>query len=1257
MKKIINMLPNQVSKLIIILLSPFLFTSHVFASIYDWTGKTSTDVTVSTNWKNESTNNYGVPASGDDVHVGVSSSYNLTVMPVVTANTTWNSLTYGYYGPSSNYTYGIIYNLSLTVNSGITLTIVTNITQNHDPAAPASKYNFLATTIEGAGTLLCQGNFIVGDATTKPENTVADVTKVSLQINQLTISGNVILNSNGNGINTPAGNDGICYPVFSVEKGTTTLLKQITFVLNDSPLINGYDTYNPPEYRYPGYGAFTADNTPGSPSTVELKYKQAIVPADHFYVYFTFGGNNGTILYDDPNNENQTIYTANEPSATTTTTYINTNAVSYYNLTFSGPSTKVLDQNSTLGTTTEGLTTGGTWTTQGSTLNMINNNPTVTIGGNWVNSTTVNEGTASVTVAGSIINNAGNIINGNSATANTTAGGLTNSGTITCNAENMTFTGAATNNSIITGGTGTLTFDGTYTNTSGSSIVTATGLTYFIGNYTNTAGTITTGTGNVYFDGNYTNNAGSTYTESATGMTYFNGANQTLYDNSTIGTIFNNVTFNCSGTATMTSGSGNFGIFPTGVLTMVSPATLIGGNTLPGGAGYLTLFSNAASSATIAQIPAGATIGGNINVQRFITGTNANYRGYRLFSSPVNNVAPTSAANNYINLYYLNKSTTVDGTTYNGAFTAGPGGSSSGFTITNANPTIYIYDETLPSNNYTFISGKNVGVAAISTTSAGTSVITASNSTSSGTIPAAANIPAANGYLLYFVGDNTRASGSPSITPTNAYITHTGFINQQNVTVNLWYTPTGGASHLSYTSSLPATSFPGYNMVGNPYPSTIDLKTLYSDNSSNNIGQVFYELDDLSPNNNYVGYNGATGATSGTPATSVSEYVASGQGFLVTATSATASTLTFKETEKPTTITNPSTLLLAHLPTNDSFSLQNSSQNILTGLHLRLQKDSVTFDECGLYFGDNWSDKFDAADGVDLDGVSPTVYMSSYTSDNIRTCINSLSDYTKGKRIKLFVKGNTDGIYNLTLADMFNIDTSAYNIYLLDNFKRDSLDIGRYKSYAFNITNSDTNSYGSNRLELAIERKPLPQYQLISFTAQKVKEGVLLTWKTENEGDYTGFGIQKQDVGGAKYNQLYTLQSSGDGTYTYIDHNPATGSNIYRLQQINIDSLVSYTNAINVLYNSAANNNLINIYPNPAKQLININLNSAAPQTLNSYTAAIYSSMGAMVMQTTISNGSTITQDVSGLKPGIYTVEVKTGDGNLMGNSKFIKTN
>jgi hypothetical protein len=80
-----------------------LINSHsASAAIYDWLGATSSDVTVASNWSNETTHAGGVPGSVDDVYVGVNLTYqyyvltilntgniNLTTMPVVTANTAW----------------------------------------------------------------------------------------------------------------------------------------------------------------------------------------------------------------------------------------------------------------------------------------------------------------------------------------------------------------------------------------------------------------------------------------------------------------------------------------------------------------------------------------------------------------------------------------------------------------------------------------------------------------------------------------------------------------------------------------------------------------------------------------------------------------------------------------------------------------------------------------------------------------------------------------------------------------------------------------------------------------------------------------------------------------------------------------------------------------------------------------------------------------------------------------------------------------
>ncbi len=389
-------------------------TGNVRAASYDWLGGTSTDITNSTNWWNSTTLANGVPGSADDVNIAVNSTYQywiltgilqgtnnitITYSPVVTATTTWKSLTFGYRGPTSAYTYGVKALISLTVNSTFTLTVTGNVTQNHNPSATGSTTNYLITTIAGAGTLLCQGNFLVGDVATQPANNVGDVSQVSIQITQLTITGNLTLNSNGNNGN------GLCYPWFSVEKGTTTLLQQITFAKNNAPVAGAFDADNPPATTYPGYGKFTADNTAASASTLELKYKQPIALADKFYVYFTYGGNNGTVLYDDPTAENQTIYTANEPSVTTSTTYINIATPAYYNLTLSGASTKLVDGNSVIGVGTQGLTVGGTWNTGGTgAVNLNTNNPTVAVTSNWSNSANVTQGSGNITIGNTFQN-------------------------------------------------------------------------------------------------------------------------------------------------------------------------------------------------------------------------------------------------------------------------------------------------------------------------------------------------------------------------------------------------------------------------------------------------------------------------------------------------------------------------------------------------------------------------------------------------------------------------------------------------------------------------------------------------------------------------------------------------------------------------------------------------------------------------------------------------------------------------------------
>lgn len=717
-----------------------------------------------------------------------------------------------------------------------------------------------------------------------------------------------------------------------------------------------------------------------------------------------------------------------------------------------------------------------------------------------------------------------------------------------------------------------------------------------------------------------------------------------------------------------------------------------------------TLQSSSSGSATIGTIASGsAGISGTYNVQRYITGGSSTYRNYRLLSCPTNMVsasAPTSASN-LIDLSYLDNNTTVPATTY-GAFIGGPGTGFGGGIHVTTNPLMYLYQESITpgtSYNSSFTSGKNVGIKSLTGASPNyyiTTISTATNGVNSSSV----KVPVGNGWLMYYIGDDQRTTLSASTVPNSCTITSTGYINQGTIPVYMWgVTPTKTLTYTTGTNSR----LPGLTMVGNPYPSTLNLYQVYQDNSTS-IGSTFYQLSNT--NQTFPSYNAASTGASTAGGT---QYVVSGQGFYVNVLSTTGTkTLTFKETEKATSTTAPvfpSPILLSAPPNPDisgnfdavavpkkaetaakgqntsptiklplnslegNTPVAHSPQKVNQGtntptenktppikpawLHLKLMHDSTTYDECGIYFNKGWTDNYDTYDSYYQVGLAPKVYMASFTADNVMTGVNALGDYKHGKKIKLFVKSVTDGLYNLQLEDLKAIDTTLYNVFLVDKQQNDSLDMVRYKSYAFNLSVADTSAF-SNRFELSITQKQSEKYRLISFSGQKVSGGVQLNWQTYNAGNYTGFILQKLN-GSGTYVTIDTTNSNGNSDYVYLDRQPLTGKNTYRLKQAEFDGTISYSSPVTVVYNSVSPNGNLTVYPNPSRDIINISL-ASAPATTSNYSANIYNTSGSLVIHQTIST-STWTQDISSYKLGVYIIEVKDAGNNLIGKTKFVKVN
>jgi sugar lactone lactonase YvrE len=685
----------------------------------------------------------------------------------------------------------------------------------------------------------------------------------------------------------------------------------------------------------------------------------------------------------------------------------------------------------------------------------------------------------------------------------------------------------------------------------------------------------------------------------------------------------------------------------TGVLTITSPLTF-------------TLKSDATGSASIGQVLATSIAGtgaDSIRVERYITG-GAGYRGYRLLSSPVYAAAITST-----NIYSINY-------LHDHAFITGTSGATNGFDQA-GNPTLYLFREDQTPLNASFTDGNFWGISNITPNSHSTdsySVTGGAPSTTNSLV-----MPVGTGLMFFFRGDRTTVNPFvPGTDPVATTVIATGTLNIGQVIVHDWYTP--ASANLGWTNATANTAVRGFNLVGNPYASSIDWEQYNTTTPTtgiyaNNVGPMIYELNPAT--NNYDTYQkGGAFTNHGT------NTIASGQGFFVMATNSTNPQLIFNESAKSTTQNTGLNLFMA---TRADVASLNSTN---TDRHLRLQlaENSIITDDTYIGFDPEASNQYVFNEDAPYKPGAGKVSLASISSDNVTLAINKLPFPRLVQTvIRLDVNATADGIYKLNMTEVQNIP-QIFDIWLIDTYKKDSLDMRHNPGYSFNLILADTNSYGSKRFQLVIRQNQALALHLLNFTATKAVNGAQTAWKTENEQGYTNF-IVERSTNGVSFGALGGFASSALGAYSYLDTNPPVAADMYRLKMVDLNGTITYSNAVTLMYTNTDNviASNISVYPNPASSIINLYINQnnnnlspglstlqilsttpglTSPQTttgLQLYGIKIISSTGS-VITTATSSQSTWQNNISKLIPGTYIIQViKNADNTLVGKSTFIK--
>ena len=175
--------------------------------------------------------------------------------------------------------------------------------------------------------------------------------------------------------------------------------------------------------------------------------------------------------------------------------------------------------------------------------------------------------------------------------------------------------------------------------------------------------------------------------------------------------------------------------------------------------------------------------------------------------------------------------------------------------------------------------------------------------------------------------------------------------------------------------------------------------------------------------------------------------------------------------------------------------------------------------------------------------------------------------------------------------------------------------------------------------------------ELVDFKATYVGDKVQIRWTTAVEINNEVFVIERRHESEGKFSAIGQVRAAGtvytSQDYSYDDYEVSrSGTYFYRLRQIDTDGseAQSHIEAVEVYGNGHG----LHIYPNPASDVLNLELNTGSIESVDCELVVI-DALGRMItstlLQATIEGGYSEEQLVlDKLQPGIYTLKVKMGD-------------
>jgi len=182
--------------------------------------------------------------------------------------------------------------------------------------------------------------------------------------------------------------------------------------------------------------------------------------------------------------------------------------------------------------------------------------------------------------------------------------------------------------------------------------------------------------------------------------------------------------------------------------------------------------------------------------------------------------------------------------------------------------------------------------------------------------------------------------------------------------------------------------------------------------------------------------------------------------------------------------------------------------------------------------------------------------------------------------------------------------------------------------------------------------------ELVSFRGIENNCQAILTWVTATETNVSHFSVE-QSTNGTDFVAFGRVDAAGESqverTYIYTDEQ-LTASNYYRLHIVDFDGSSEYSHTILVTANCATGVSVSDIFPNPVREQLNINVNSNVDHETAKIVVTDNLGRTVMTQATEVFFGSNVINlDVNALPQATYYITIQGENGWFTQPTPFVK--